>query len=256
MAVADGPTAMRALHKEHCDLIMLDLEMPGVDGLALCRLLRAQDQTSKIPVIAFSGSDDEERKVQAFAAGVDDYIIKPSTPGELVSRVSSHLRVAQREWALLGSNRELRFLADLGRGLLRTLEPDQLVRRVAGAAYEGTGAVLCAAFVDLGTEVQAACVFDREGSAEEKSLLYLDRLKQWLSDSPTPLSINDQQDKEKFFLRDELHRVEYAAPLSFGGRTMGALIVGFDAAKIVAKRNAVWLMLRAAGAWQHIASFT
>lgn len=225
--VADGPSALRVLHQEHCDLIVLDLEMPEVDGVALCRLLRAQDVTSKIPVIAFSGSDDENRKVEAFAAGVDDYITKPSTPGELVSRVTSHLRAAQREWALLGSNRELRFLADLGRGLLRALEPEQLVRRVAGATFDGTGAVLCAAYVDLGKGVRAGCVFDREGSAESEELLYLDRLNAWLSDTTTtPISLRTQHD---FFLRDEAHQIEYAAPLRFGGRTKGALIVGFDA---------------------------
>src|SRR5882757_3104543 len=144
LTAADAPSAMRVLHKEHCDLVVLDLEMPGVDGFALCRLLRAQSATSKLPVIAFSASDDENRKVEAFAAGADDYITKPSTSGELLSRISSHLRAAQREWDLLGSNRELRFLADLGRGLLRALEPDQLVRRVAGATYEGTGAAICA----------------------------------------------------------------------------------------------------------------
>jgi len=74
VTVADGPSALRVLHKEQCDLIVLDLEMPGVDGLALCRLLRAQPANSKLPVIAFSSSDDENRKVEAFAAGVDDYI--------------------------------------------------------------------------------------------------------------------------------------------------------------------------------------
>jgi DNA-binding response OmpR family regulator len=182
VTAADAPSALRALHKEQCDLIVLDLEMPGVDGVALCRLLRAQDATSKIPVIAFSGNDDETRQVEAFDAGVDDYIIKPSTPGELLSRVSTHLRAAQREWALLGSNRELRFLSDLGRGLLRALEPEQLVRRVAGATYDGTGAVLCASFVDLGEGARAGCVFDREGSAESEALLDLDRLDPWLTD--------------------------------------------------------------------------
>ena len=226
VTAADGSAALGVLHKEQCDLIVLDLEMPGVDGVALCRLLRAQDATSKIPVIAFSGSDDENRKVEAFAAGVDDYITKPSSPAELLSRVGTHLRAAQREWALLGSNRELRFLADLGRGLLRALEPEQLVRRVAGATYDGTGAVLCAAYVDLGAGVHAGCVFDREGSAESETLLYLDRLNAWLTDSTTsPSSLSD---RESFFLRDEAHKIEYAAPLRFGGRTKGALIVGFD----------------------------
>src|SRR5215470_15723510 len=87
-------------------LIALDLEMPGVDGLALCKLLRAQPITGKLPIIALSESDDETRKVQAFTAGADDYITKPSTPGELLSRVSLHVRTSQREWALIGSNRE------------------------------------------------------------------------------------------------------------------------------------------------------
>src|SRR5882672_9523976 len=185
VTVADGPAAVRALHDEQCDLIVLDLIMPGVDGAALCRLLRAQDATSKIPIIAFTGSDDEEIKVEAFAAGVDDYITKPSTPGELLSRASTHLRAAQREWALLGSNRELRFLADLGRGLLRALEPEQLVRQVAGATYDGTGAVLSAAFVDLGGTARVACVFDREGSVEGDALLNLDDLRAWLAKAST-----------------------------------------------------------------------
>jgi two-component system NtrC family sensor kinase len=227
LTVADAPAALRVLHKEDCDLVILDLEMPGVDGFALCRLLRAQSATSKLPLIAFSASDDEDRKVEAFAAGADDYITKPSTPGELLSRISSHLRAAQREGDLLGSNRELRFLADLGRGLLRALEPDQLVRQVAGATYDGTGAVLCAAFVDLSKGASAGCVFDRDGSAESVSLLHVDRLKAWLASATTttPLLLSD---RKEFFLRDEVHQVEYAAPLRFSGRTKGALVVAFD----------------------------
>ncbi len=230
LAAADAPAALRLLHKEQCDLVVLDLEMPGVDGFALCRLLRAQNATSKLPVIAFSASDDENRKVEAFAAGADDYITKPSSSGELLSRVSSHLRAAQREWALLGSNRELRFLADLGRGLLRALEPDQLVRRVAGATFDGTSAALCAAYVDLSADTKAACVFDREGSAETDSLLHLEHLREWLASANTsePVLINEPT---KFLLRDENHAVEYAAPLSFGGKNKGALIVAFDTAE-------------------------
>lgn len=227
LTVADAPSALRLLHKEQCDLVVLDLEMPGVDGFALCRLLRAQNATSKLPVIAFSASDDENRKVEAFAAGADDYITKPSSAGELVSRVSSHLRAAQREWALLGSNRELRFLADLGRGLLRALEPDQLVRRVAGATYDGTGAVLSAAFVSLNEKANAGCVFDREGSAESEDLLNLERLHEWLADAGSTEPVL-QTDQNKFFLRDEDHTVEYTAPLRFSGRTKGALVIAFD----------------------------
>ena len=223
----DAPIALRKLHEEHCDLVLIDIEMPDVDGLALCRLLRAQVTTQQLPLVVLSASDDEQRKVEAFAAGADDYIVKPSSPRELLSRVSARLEAAQRTRALIGSNRELMFLADLGRSLLRALEPDQVVRRVAGATYEGTAAVLCAVAVNLYEFGSAVCVFDREGSAEGESHLQMDRLNAWLA-TPQSLTSDFFLEPEKFFLRDEKHVVEYVAPLCFGGRAQGALIVGFD----------------------------
>ena len=227
LTASDGPSALRLLHKEHCDLIMLDAEMPGVDGLALCRLLRAQAATKQLPVIMLSASDNEESKVEAFSAGADDYIVKPSTPGELLSRTKTHLGAAQREWVLVGINRELQFLADLGRGLLRAHEPEQVVRRVAGATYEGTGAVLCAAALKTDEKKGVACVFDREGVADDGSLLDMDGLSAWLASpaSTTPALIDDA---EKFLLRDREHAVEYVSPLRFSGRPKGALVVCFD----------------------------
>jgi two-component system NtrC family sensor kinase len=226
----DAPTALRLLHREPCDLVLLDVEMPDVNGLALCRLVRAQANTRDLSLVVISASDDEQRKVEAFAAGADDYIVKPSTPRELLSRVSARLEAAQRTRALVGSNRELMFLADLGRSLLVTLEPEQVVRRVAGATYEGTDAVLCAVAVNLQEFGSAVCVFDREGSAEGESHLHLERLEAWLA-SPESLSSVFLDQTEKFFLKDEKHAVEYLAPLCFGGRAQGALIVGFDRAE-------------------------
>src|SRR5215208_5555366 len=208
VTATEAGSALRVLKGVRCDLVALDLEMPGVDGLALCKLLRAQPTTSKLPIIALSESDDETRKVQAFTAGADDYITKPSTPGELLSRVSLHVRTSQREWALIGSNRELRFLSDIGRGLLRALEPEQLVRRVAGATYDALDASLCAAIVTAGRDNQAVCVFDREGSADDQTLLDQDALQNLLrsAESASSLLIGE---KSEFLLSDDLHTVEY-----------------------------------------------
>ncbi len=227
VTATEATAALRVLKGVRCDLVALDLEMPGVDGLALCKLLRAQPQTSKLPIIALSESDDETRKVQAFTAGADDYITKPSTPGELLSRVSLHVRTSQREWALIGSNRELRFLSDIGRGLLRALEPEQLVRRVAGATYDATDASLCAVYVTVGRDKQAVCVFDREGSAEEPSLLNRNALNEWLRSASSASSLFATE-KDHFLLNDDIHTAEYVAPLRFAGRAKGALIVAFD----------------------------
>jgi two-component system, NtrC family, sensor kinase len=228
ITAADAPSALRLLHRESCDLVMLDVTLPEVDGLALCRLLRAQPAMQQLPVIVFSADDSEHKKVEAFAAGADDYIVKPSTPGELLSRVNSHLNYAQREWELIGSNRELQFLADLGRGLLQTLVPEQVARRVAGATYEGTNAALCACAVKNNGHGLAICVFDQEGSAESSALLNLDRLEHWLSVSDAPALFTNHRE---FLLRDQEHQTEYVAPVRFGGRNIGALVVAFTAAE-------------------------
>jgi two-component system NtrC family sensor kinase len=227
VTAAGAASALRVLKGVRCSLVILDLEKTGVDGLSFCRLIRSQPATSKLPLLVLSQSDSERRKVEAFAAGADDYITQPWSPGELLSRVDLHLRASQREWALIGSNRELSFLSDIGRGLLRALEPDQLVRRVAGATYEATNASLCAVYVTVDSARSAVCVFDREGSAEDQSLLNVPALHNWLAsvDATSPLLSADPND---FFIKDQRQLIEYVSPLRFGGRAKGALIVAFD----------------------------
>src|SRR6266436_2488427 len=205
-------SALRLLRDNLCDLAVLNFDLENNGGAALCKILRSQPATSRMPIMAL-------------AAGADESLFRSSSAAEVVSRANAHLRAAQREWELIGSNRELSFLADLGRGLLKALEPEQLVRRVAGATYEGTGAAMCAAFVKLSGAREAGCIFDREGSAEDASLLELDRLRSWLEPAAVSTLISD---RSAFFIRDEKHEVEYAAPLKFGGRAKGALIVAFD----------------------------
>src|SRR5262249_12477027 len=162
----------------------------------------------------------EQRKVEAFAAGADDYIVKPSTPGELLSRVNTHLSAARRQWELRGSNRELSFLADLGRALLRTLDPVQVARRVAGATYAATDASLCACVTRMTGDRWAVCVFDRDGSADDQSIIDLDRVQRWLS-SPGSSGPALHMDLEQFLLKDPTHVVEYLTPIAFGGYRTG-----------------------------------
>ncbi|HBB89183.1 MAG TPA: hypothetical protein DC047_16380 [Blastocatellia bacterium] len=218
-------SALQLLRDDFCDLAVLNFDLENAGGAALCKLLRAQPATGKMLIIALTSDDAAGQRAEALAAGADESLSISSSPAEVVARANMQLRTTQREWELIGSNRELSFLADLGRGLLKALEPEQLVRRVAGATYEGTGAALCAAFVKLNDRREAGCVFDREGSAEDISLLEVDRLRAWLEPSPVSSFLTD---KNEFFIRDEKHEVEYAAPLRFGGRAKGALIVAFD----------------------------
>jgi two-component system NtrC family sensor kinase len=229
ISAGDAPSALKLLRKQACDLVMVDVELPDVDGLALCRLLRAQPNLRQLPLVVFSANDSEGRKVDAFTAGADDYIVKPSSPGELISRVNSHLSFAQRESDLIGTNRELGFLADLGRGLLQTLYPEQVARRVAGAIYEGTNADQTACAVKNNGKGLAVCVFDREGSAGNHSLVDVDRLNKWIA-APTSTFAIRLTKKREFFIRDTRHELEHVVPIRFNGHNFGALILAFGSA--------------------------
>src|SRR6266576_184315 len=208
ITVRDAPEALRLLREQSCDLVMLDVELPDIDGLALCRLVRAQPALKQLPLVVFSANDSEGRKVEAFTAGADDYIVKPSSPGELISRVNSHLGIAQRESELRGTNRELSFLADLGRGLLRTLEPEQVARRVAGAMFEGTNAAMTACAIRYNGKGLSVCVFDRDGSAGSSALIHQKRLEKWLSSSRSHSALRITSRKE-FLFRSDKHQIEY-----------------------------------------------
>lgn len=230
MTVSDAPAALKLLRRHSCDLAIVDLTLPEVDGLALCRLLRAQPGLEQLPLVIFSADDSEGRKVEAFSAGADDYIVKPSSPGELLSRVNSQLSAAQRESDLRVTNRELSFLADFGRGLLRTMEPEQVARRVAGAIFEGTKAAQAACAIRNNGKGLAVCVFDREGSAGSSALIDQKMLEKWLSSplSNTAVRITRRRD---FLFRNADHASEYLVPIGFGEKNSGALIVAFADAK-------------------------
>jgi two-component system NtrC family sensor kinase len=217
-------SALQLLREDLCDLAVISFALEKGGGAAVCKFLRVQP-ANKVPIIALISDDDAEQRNEALAVGADESLPRSSSTAEVVSRANLYLRATEREWALIGSNRELSFLADLGRGLLKALEPEQLVRRVAGATYEGTRAALCAAFVKLNDTREAGCVFDREGSAEDASLLEVDRLRTWLEPAAVSSLLTD---KNTFFIRDEKHEAEYISPLKFGGRAKGALIVAFD----------------------------
>src|SRR5215210_4617633 len=96
ISAEDARSAILKLQKEPCDLVVLDLNLPRVDGFKLCRVLRAQPATRKLPIIALSDVDQSSQKNQAFAAGADDFISRSSSAGDIVARSAAHLRAVQR----------------------------------------------------------------------------------------------------------------------------------------------------------------
>ena len=87
----DGPTALKRLVLRPPDLILLDVLMPGMDGMEVCRRIRENPEWKDIPVIFLSAADDKDFVVRALEVGGVDYITKPFNHGELASRVRTHL---------------------------------------------------------------------------------------------------------------------------------------------------------------------
>ncbi|MFF3013153.1 response regulator transcription factor [Streptomyces sp. NPDC057939] len=95
LRAADGPTALDAADRHRPDLIVLDLMLPGMDGLEVCRRLRAREHgTTPVPVVMLTARGDEEERILGLEVGADDYVTKPFSPRELVLRVRSVLRRA------------------------------------------------------------------------------------------------------------------------------------------------------------------
>jgi two-component system response regulator RegX3 len=154
-----GPAAIEEFGRNGADIVLLDLMLPGLPGTEVCRQIR---QTSSVPVIMVTATDDEVDKVVGLEIGADDYVTKPYSPRELVARIRAVLRrgnepdlvpttveagdvrmdvdrhivtVAGREVRLPLKEFELleMFLRNAGRVLTR----GQLIDRVWGADYVG-----------------------------------------------------------------------------------------------------------------------
>lgn len=89
---ADGRSGLAIVRELKPDLVVLDLMLPELDGVEVCRQIRADASTARIPVIMLTAKDDESDVVLGLGVGADDYVTKPFSPKELVARVKAILR--------------------------------------------------------------------------------------------------------------------------------------------------------------------
>jgi len=89
-----GEKALELVKKNKFDLILLDIVMPGLDGYAVCKILKADEETNKIPIVFLTVKDEEKDIVKGFELGAVDYVIKPFYSEVLIKRVETHLKLA------------------------------------------------------------------------------------------------------------------------------------------------------------------
>jgi two-component system sensor histidine kinase/response regulator len=99
-AASSGAHALSLVEKELPDLILLDIMMPDMDGYAVCRALKADERTQRVPVIFISALDHAFDKVEAFSAGGVDYVTKPFQLEEVLARVEAHLTMRRLQKSL------------------------------------------------------------------------------------------------------------------------------------------------------------
>jgi len=95
--VTSGREALQTITERPPDLVVLDLMLPHMDGLEVCRLLRAHDATSGIPVIMLTAKAEEVDRIVGLEFGADDYVTKPFSPREMLLRIKAILRRGQSD---------------------------------------------------------------------------------------------------------------------------------------------------------------
>lgn len=126
LPAGDGTTALSMARQEKPDLVVLDLNLPAMDGLDVCRTLRRE---SSVPIIMLTARAEETDRLIGLELGADDYIVKPFSPRELVARVRAVLRRTQGEVQTPGLIRSGELEIDLnGHRVTRREEPIKLTR--------------------------------------------------------------------------------------------------------------------------------
>ena len=158
--VPDGERGLAALRRARFDVVLLDVMLPGVDGLEVCRRIRAAPEWSALPILMLTARGEDVDKIVGLELGADDYLAKPFNPRELLARIRAVLRRGvtpasgasfaagglvvdfdARELTVSGrrvvlTHHEFELLAALARAAGRVLSREQLMDALGGAAHE------------------------------------------------------------------------------------------------------------------------
>ena len=126
----NGQTALKTVRTVPPELILLDINMPGMNGYEVCQELKADEQTQEIPIIFISALDDVLDKVKAFKVGGVDYITKPFQAEEVIARIDNQLTIRQLQKQLQAQNSLLRQEQEKSERLLLNILPQSIVNQL------------------------------------------------------------------------------------------------------------------------------
>ena len=106
----NGPDGIRLVEQIQPDLLLLDIMMPGMTGMEVCKTIKQDKALADLPIIFLTALDDDKDIVKGFSAGAVDYITKPFNPPELIQRVKNHIELEANRKTIADQNRDLREL--------------------------------------------------------------------------------------------------------------------------------------------------
>jgi DNA-binding response OmpR family regulator/DNA-binding CsgD family transcriptional regulator len=137
-----GTRALKQLEHSVPDLILLDIKMPGLDGIETCRHIKQRSEWRNVPIIFITGADDLSQKLAAFGAGGVDFVSKPILPEEVEARVRTHLRIRELQSELEQKNQalseEIELRLDAEKQLEAKLDEAFVITRFDGGIYFST----------------------------------------------------------------------------------------------------------------------
>ena len=208
LVAKNGETALAIAQRVRPELILLDIMMPGIDGYEVCRRLKADPDTQKIPVIFLSALDETGDKVRGLQLGAVDYVAKPFQPEEVIARVSTHLTIHRLSREVRQQRDELEHELQVVSQLQRNLLPERLpevdglrlavhyeTSRYAGGDYYD--------FLELSNSRIAVLVADAEGHSAPAAVMMAMTCALFRSSS----SGRNEPDKMLSFINENLCKV-------------------------------------------------
>jgi two-component system OmpR family response regulator len=203
--VVDGPGLWQALEQEAVDLIILDLMLPGEDGLVLCRNLRAR---SNIPVIMLTARGDETDRIVGLEMGADDYLPKPFNPRELLARIKVVLRRSRQQPVEPGETRRFHFAGWMLDTVARHLvTPAGVVMPLSGGEYRLLRVLLEHPNRVLSRDQLLDLTQGREAGPFDRSIdVQISRLRRRLGDDPRTAALIKTLRNEGYLLAASVRR--------------------------------------------------
>lgn len=149
LEASDGESCLQMLQQGLPDLILLDINMPGISGYDTCVSIRSNQSTAAIPVIFVSARDSPEERLQGFEAGADDYITKPVDSTTLLSKVQHHIQRSLDKWEAQERSREAMNVAM--EAMTSSSELGQIIQFVKEAQSINNASKLAAAIMAIAT---------------------------------------------------------------------------------------------------------